>query len=37
MAQKIPESLKKGFADIVAKKYADQGIWFLNGFWTSGK
>ena len=30
MAQKIPEELKKGFADIVAKKYSDQAIWFAS-------
>jgi hypothetical protein len=33
MAQKISDAQRKGFADIVAKKYSDQAIWYLNGFW----
>jgi DNA polymerase III alpha subunit (gram-positive type) len=36
MAQKISDAQRKGFADIVAKKYSDQAIWYLNGFWKDG-
>ncbi|MES1915034.1 MAG: hypothetical protein MHM6MM_007037 [Cercozoa sp. M6MM] len=36
MSSSIPESVKSGFAELVAKNYAAQAKWFLNAFWHDG-
>lgn len=34
MAEKISEDLRKKFSELTKKKYSDQAVWFMNGFWA---